>query len=250
MEFVVKTEQGLVRGVPDGGVVAFKGIPYAAAPYGPHRFAAPAPAPSWDGIRDAAHYGPTALKPPYPAPYDVLLPEPVIAGEDCLNLNVWTPDPGAVRLPVLVWVHGGAFANGSGAVPNNAGTAFARDGVVLVTINYRLGVDGFLFFDDGGPANLGLRDQIAALGWVQANIAGFGGDPSNVTVAGQSAGGMCVGALLSSPLARGLFRRAIPMSGAGQHAHGPATGRLIAADLAHRLSVCRTRSAGARSCAT
>jgi para-nitrobenzyl esterase len=237
MELVVKTEQGSVRGVAAGGVVAFKGIPYAAPPFGANRFAPPAPAPAWDGVREAAAYGPTVLKPPYGPHYDQLLPEPVIEGEDCLNLNVWTPDPGGSGLPVLVWIHGGAFVNGSGAVPTYDGSAFARDGVVTVTINYRLGADGFLFFDDGGPANLGLLDQVAALRWVRANIAAFGGDPDNVTIAGQSAGGMSVGALLAMPRAAGLFRRAIPMSGSGFHAHHPATSRLISADFAKRLGV-------------
>jgi para-nitrobenzyl esterase len=237
MERVVKTEQGSVRGVAAGGVVAFKGIPYAAPPFGANRFAPPSPAAGWEGVREAAEYGPTVLKPPYGPPYDRLLPEPVIEGEDCLNLNVWTPDPGGSGLPVLVWIHGGAFVNGSGAVPTHDGSAFARDGVVTVTINYRLGADGFLFFDDGGPANLGMLDQVAALEWVRANIAAFGGDPDNVTIAGESAGGMSVGTLLSMPRAAGLFRRAIPMSGAGCHAHHPATSRLISADFTSRLGV-------------
>jgi para-nitrobenzyl esterase len=237
MELVVKTEQGSVRGVAGAGVVSFKGIPFAAPPFGANRFAAPAPPASWDGVRDADAYGPTVLKAPYGPPYDTLLPEPVIEGEDCLNLNVWTPDPGGSGLPVLVWIHGGAFVNGTGAVPTYDGSAFARDGVVTVTINYRLGADGFLFFDDGGPANVGMLDQVAALRWVQANIAAFGGDPGNVTIAGQSAGGMSVGTLMSMPRAAGLFRRAIPMSGSGFHAHHPATSRLISADFTNRLGV-------------
>ena len=128
-------------------------------------------------MRECTAFGPTALKPPYPVPVDALLPEPSVPGEDVLNLNVWTPD-GADGLPVLVWVHGGAFVNGSGGVPQYDGTAFARDGVVAVTINYRLGVDGFLYFGDDGPANRGLLDQVAALEWVRDNIAAFGGDPA------------------------------------------------------------------------
>jgi para-nitrobenzyl esterase len=224
-------------------VAAFKGIPYAAPPFGDLRFAAPVPAPRWDGVRNCTDYGPTVPKPPYPAPVDLLLPEPVIAGEDVLNLNVWTPDPSATGLPVLVWIHGGAFVNGSGAVPQYDGTAFARDGVVTVTINYRLGVDGFLHFDDDGPANRGLLDQVAALEWVRDNIAAFGGDPDRVTIAGESAGAMSVTALLSMPRAAGLFRRAIAQSGAGHHALSAPTARRVAGLLAERLGVPLTRAA-------
>lgn len=243
MQLEAQTQAGTVRGTSDGTVVAFKGIPYAAPPFGDLRFAAPAPVTPWQGVRECAEYGPTALKPPYAAPVDALLPEPVIPGEDVLNLNVWTPDPGASGLPVLVWVHGGAFVNGSGAVPQYDGTAFARDGVVTVTINYRLGVDGFLHFGDDGPANRGLLDQVAALEWVRDNIAAFGGDPRRVTVAGESAGAMSVGALLSMPLARGLFSRAIAQSGAGHHALTAETAGRVAAALAERLGVPLTRTA-------
>jgi para-nitrobenzyl esterase len=243
MQLEVLTTSGAVRGVPSGSVVAFKGIPYAAPPFGELRFAAPVPAPRWDGVRDCTSYGPTAPKPPYPAPVDLLLPEPVIPGEDVLSLNVWTPDPSAGGLPVLVWIHGGAFVNGSGAVPQYDGTAFARDGVVLVTINYRLGVDGFLHFDDGGPANRGLLDQVAALEWVRDNIAAFGGDPADVTIAGESAGAMGVTTLLSMPRAAGLFRRVVAQSGAGHHALTSGTARRVAGYLAERLGVAPKREA-------
>ncbi len=236
MDTVVGTRQGTVRGRTASGVVAFKGIPYAAPPFGAHRFRPPQPAEPWDGVRNALNYGPTVTKPPYFPPFDVLLPEPAIAGEDCLNLNIWTSDPGNAELPVMVWIHGGAFANGTGAIPTYDGSRFARDGVVCVIINYRLGVDGFLFLGDEN-ANLGLLDQIAALTWVQENIAAFGGDPTNVTIFGQSAGGMSVGTLLSMPLARGLFRRAIAQSGAGHHVISPATARRIGQYLAGRLGV-------------
>jgi para-nitrobenzyl esterase len=243
MQLEVLTTSGAVRGVPSGPVVAFKGIPYAAPPFGDLRFAAPVPPARWDGVRDCTAYGPTAPKPPYPSPVDLLLPEPVIPGEDVLNLNVWTPDPAAGGLPVLVWIHGGAFVHGSGAVPQYDGTAFARDGVVVVTVNYRLGVDGFLHFDDGGPANRGLLDQVAALEWVRDNIAAFGGDPGNVTIAGESAGAMSVTTLLSMPRAAGLFRRAVAQSGAGHHALSPATARRVAGYLAERLGVPLKRAA-------
>lgn len=236
MDTVVRTRQGAVRGATVDGIAVFKGIPYAAPPFGARRFQPPQPVAAWDGVRDALDYGATVTKPPYFPPFDVLLPEPAIPGEDSLNLNIWTPDPGRVGLPVLVWIHGGAFANGTGAIPTYDGSRFARDGVVCVTINYRLGVDGFLFLGQGN-ANLGLLDQVAALAWVQENIAAFGGDPHNVTVAGQSAGGMSIGALLSMPRARGLFRRAIPQSGAGHHAIAAASAQMIGRYLAEKLGV-------------
>ncbi|MDQ2724754.1 MAG: carboxylesterase family protein [Actinomycetota bacterium] len=233
------TAAGKVEGVESDGVVAFLGIPYAADPYGPHRFAAPGPAPAWDGVRPATAYGPTALKTGYPAPLDRLLPEPAIDGEACLNLNVWTPAPGASRLPVLVWIHGGAFQYGSGAVADYAGDSFARHGVVTVTINYRLGIDGFAWLE-GAPLNRGLLDQVAALRWVRDNIAAFGGDPDQVTVAGESAGAMSVTSLLAMPSAAGLFRRAIAESGAGHHAFTEATARRLSGHLAEKLGVAPT----------
>ena len=240
METVVKTASGLVRGEVTDGVASFKGIPYAAPPFGPNRLGPPVKPAAWDGVRDALQYGATVPKPPYPQPFDALLPEPVIAGEDCLNLNVWTPDPGAARLPVMVWIHGGAFVNGSGAVPQYAGDRFARDGVVCVTINYRLGAEGFLWLDDG-VGNRGILDQLAALEWVQDNIAAFGGDPDNVTIFGESAGGMSVTTLLSAARAEGLFGRAIPQSGAGHHVLSVDTARLVTAELSRRLEVAPTR---------
>ncbi|MGR7027068.1 carboxylesterase/lipase family protein [Geodermatophilus sp. URMC 62] len=239
----VQTSGGTVRGTSRDGVHAFLGIPYAAPPFGARRFAAPQPAERWDGVRPATEYGPTVPKPPYAPPYDVLLPEPQIPGEDCLNLNVWTPDPGASGLPVFVWIHGGAFVYGSGAVPVYDGTAFARDGVVCVTINYRLGVDGFLHFADDGPADRGLLDQVAALRWVQENIAAFGGDPARVTIGGESAGAMSVACLLAMPSARGLFAQAVAQSGAGHHALTAATATRIGGYLAERLGVPATREA-------
>ncbi|WP_448627176.1 carboxylesterase/lipase family protein [Geodermatophilus sp. URMC 64] len=242
-EPTVRTTSGQVRGTTRDGVHAFRGIPYAAPPFGLRRFAAPAPPEPWDGVRPATEYGPTAPKPPYAPPYDVLLPEPQIPGEDCLNLNVWTPDPTAAGLPVFLWIHGGAFVNGSGAVPVYDGATFARDGVVCVTINYRLGVDGFLHFADDSPPNRGLLDQVAALRWVQENIAAFGGDPARVTIGGESAGGMSVGCLLAMPSAEGLFAQAVLQSGAAHHALSAATATKIGGYLAERLNLPPQREA-------
>lgn len=157
----------------------------------------------WDGVRDAGSFGPTAPKPPYSEAFGKYLADPDVPGDDCLNLNVWTPEPSrGARLPVLVWFHGGALTRGSSAVPVYDGHAFARDGVVCVSVNYRLGVEGYGLFPDA-PANPGLRDQLAALEWVHRSIEAFGGDPARVTLAGQSAGAISVGALVAAPQARG-----------------------------------------------
>src|SRR5437763_14971598 len=242
MDIDVRTQQGVVRGRMDEGVATFKGIPYAAPPFGANRFRPPQPIERWNGVREACNFGPTVPKPPYFPPFDALLPEPAIPGEDCLNLNIWTPDVGRTGLPVMVWIHGGAFANGSGIVPQYDGSRFARDGVVCVTINYRLGADGFLYLDDG-IANLGLLDQIAALTWVQENIAAFGGDPNNVTIFGESSGGMSVATLMAMPRATGLFRRAIAQSGAAHHVISPATAQRTGSYLAAKLSVQPAREA-------
>ena len=216
---VVRLHDGAVRGRVESGVAAFLGIPYAAPPFGPNRMRPPQPVPAWTGERDATSFGPTVPKGDYPPQYVPLFPEVVIPGEDCLNLNVWTPDVGAGGLPVLVWIHGGSFMNGSGSVGAYDGAAFARDGVVCVTINYRLAAEGFLFLGDG-IANLGLLDQLAALRWVQENIAAFGGDPGRVTVAGESAGAMSVTTLLSMPLRLGFVRPGHRAErGRGAHAH-------------------------------
>jgi len=233
---VVQLKDGAVRGKVDAGTAAFLGIPYAAPPFGANRMRPPQPVPAWDGERDATVFGPTAPKGDYPPPYIPLFPEVVIPGEDCLNLNVWTPDPNATGLPVLVWIHGGSFMNGSSSVAEYNGAAFARDGVVCVTINYRLAAEGFLFLDDG-VANLGLLDQLAALRWVQGNISAFGGDPARVTVAGESAGAMSVTTLLSMPLAEGLFAQAIAESGAAAHALTRDQAAMVGGYLAAALGV-------------
>jgi para-nitrobenzyl esterase len=232
---VVKTAAGEIRGRAADGVRRFLGVPYAAAPFGPHRFRPPAPVPNWDDVREAAEHGPTAPAPGYAPPFDVLLPAPVVPGQECLNVDVWAPED-ADSAPVMVWIHGGAFVNGSNSVPVYDGTAFARDGVVLVGVNYRLGAEGFLLLPGGTP-NLGLLDQVAALRWVRENIAAFGGDPDNVTVFGESAGAMSIGALLAMPAAEGLIRRAILQSGAGHHAVSAATAARVAGYVAEHLGV-------------
>ncbi|MEU3222349.1 carboxylesterase family protein [Streptomyces sp. NPDC006976] len=235
------TVHGTVRGAHERGVAVFRGIPYAAAPVGPLRFRPPEPPEPWAGVRAAVDFGPTAPKRPYAPPLDRLLADPSVPGEDCLNLNVWTPSPDRTGLPVLVWIHGGALLHGSSVLPLYDGTAFARDGVVLVSLNYRLGMEGFGVFPDA-PANRGLLDQLAALAWVRDNIAAFGGDPDRVTVCGESAGAISLGALLAAPRARGLFRRAVLQSGAPD-AVPVAEGRRTTELVAKRLGVAATAEA-------
>ncbi|NDZ66833.1 carboxylesterase/lipase family protein [Streptomyces cyaneofuscatus] len=248
VEARARTVQGTVRGAVERGVAVFRGIPYAAAPVGARRFRAPEPPEPWEGVRDALAFGPTAPKRPYAPPLDRLLPDPAVEGEEWLNLNVWTPSTegaeGGERaegLPVLVWIHGGSLLHGSSAVPVYDGSAFARDGVVLVSVNYRLGVEGFGLFPDA-PANRGLLDQLAALEWVRENIAAFGGDPDRVTVAGESAGAVSIGALLATDRAAGLFRRAVLQSGAPA-ALTPDAARGTTELIARRLGVPATAAA-------
>ncbi len=242
-EPVVRTPYGDVRGRYEGGGIAvFRGIPYAAPPFGPRRFRPPVPPTPWDGVRDAGGFGPTAPQPPYSEAFARLLSDPVVPGDDCLNLNVWTPEPGrGARLPVMVWFHGGALTRGSSAVPVYDGHAFARDGVVLVSVNYRLGVEGYGLFPDA-PPNAGLRDQLAALEWVRASVAAFGGDPDRVTVFGQSAGAISIGALLASPRAQGLFRRAVLQSGAPEASDRDKVRRMVRR-MAARLKIPATAEA-------
>ena len=208
----VVTTAGRVRGIRRQTDAAFLGIPFAAPPVGPNRFAAPAPVEPWEGVRDATRFGPTPQRRPF-GPVTTI-PEPSIPGDDTLSVNVFTPTPGDrdARLPVLVWIHGGGFFAGSPASPWYDGVRFGRDGIVTVTLSYRLGFDGFGWID-GAPRNRGILDQIAALEWVRDNIAAFGGDPGRVTIAGQSAGGASVLALLAAPSAAGLFHGAISESG-------------------------------------
>jgi para-nitrobenzyl esterase len=210
----VQTEGGLVSGTGTD-VHTFRGIPYAMAPIGDLRWRAPQPAPAWAGTRDGSQFGPDCMQ---PAEYPELRGKGM--SEDCLSLNVWTPaQTAAQRLPVMVWIYGGGFTYGSGSHPTYDGEALARRGIVVVTINYRVGLFGFMAHPQlsaESPArssgNYALMDQIAALQWVQRNIAAFGGDASKVTVAGQSAGALAISSLLTSDQARGLFQQAILQS--------------------------------------
>jgi len=243
MDAVVNTRAGKVRGSVADGVHTFKGIPYAAPPFGANRLRPPQTVEPWSDVREALAYGPKAPQLPYPPPVDVLLPEFAVPGEDCLNLNIWSLDLGSVGQPVMVWIPGGMFEyHGTGASPWYEGSRFARDGIVCVTINYRVGADGFLYLGEGN-ANLGLLDQVAALEWVQENVAAFGGDPGNVTIFGESAGAMSVGTLLAMPRAEGLFRRAIAQSGAAHHVISAATAQRVGQHLAEKLGVDATREA-------
>ena len=218
---VVKVDTGELQGVAHDGVVSFKGIPFAAPPVGDLRWRPPQPAARWDGVRQAAEFGPNCMQGRFGPPPPAGAPAPPTPSEDCLFLNVWRPaDSTARKLPVMVWIHGGGFVGGSGALQGAAGGPFARQGVVLVTINYRLGRFGFFAFPalsrehaDETKGNYAYMDQIAALQWVKRNIAVFGGDPDNVTIFGFSAGGVSVHSLLASPQARGLFHKAIAQSG-------------------------------------
>ncbi|MES2498038.1 MAG: carboxylesterase family protein [Pseudomonadota bacterium] len=212
---IVDTTAGAVRGASEGGIRRFLGIPYAAAPVGERRFASPEPAEPWTGIRDATLPGPNAPHRVKAFPgLDVspLIGNGWVQGDDYLTVNVWAPEANGGGHPVMVWIHGGGFVIGSKDVSISDGASFARDGVVCIAINYRLGIDGFLPIP-GVPTNLGLRDMIAALHWVRANAAAFGGDPKNITVFGESAGAMAIADLIASPMAKGLFKRAIIQSG-------------------------------------
>lgn len=245
MSDIVRTTAGQLAGTTlVTGIRRFAGVPYAAAPVGPRRFRATQPQEGWAGLRDATEFGPVCPQPP--SPLDMLLsgrPEP--QSEDCLLLNVWTPGCDGAGRPVMVWIHGGAFVQGSGSSPVYDGARLAsRGNVVVVTINYRLGELGWLRLDElgdefAGSANNGLRDQVTALRWVQDNIASFGGDPGHVTVFGESAGAMSISSLLGAPLAAGLFQRAITQSGSANVHLSVDTAIEVAADYCRRAGVAK-----------
>lgn len=235
-EPIAETSSGRVRGFVESDAAVFLGIPFAAPPLGEYRFAAPVPPAPWDGLRDALRYGPTA---PQKDPLATIIPEPTEPGDDFLNLNVFTPELGEARLPVLVWIHGGGYVSGSPASPWYDGRAFNRDGVVIVSISYRLGFDGFGHIP-GAPSNRGVRDWLLALQWVHDNIASFGGDPSRVTIAGQSAGGGAVLTLLGMPAAQPLFHAVYALSGAIADVSAERA-RTASARLAHLAGVTPTR---------
>ncbi|MEU1526466.1 carboxylesterase family protein [Nocardia rhamnosiphila] len=230
----IRATAGTVLGRWENAVAVFRGIPYAQPPFGALRFKAPAPARSWEGLRDTSTFGPPVPQAGFATPM------PGGAGDraaDCLTLNIWTPHPGAAGLPVMVWIHGGGYQEGTSANPHADGATLAGSGVVVVSLNYRVGVEGFAHII-GAPANRGILDQAAALRWVQDNIAAFGGNPGNVTVFGQSAGAGCIAALLAMPTAAGLFRRAIPQS---------VPGTFFSPELAAAVSTAIAAEAGTRA---
>jgi para-nitrobenzyl esterase len=215
---VVSTASGQVRGTTADGIESWKGIPFAAAPTGALRWRAPQPIAKWQSVREAVDYGHDCMQVPFPSDAAPLGTPPA---EDCLYLNVWKPAGAKAKLPVMAWIYGGGFVNGGASPPTYSGAEIAKQGVLFVSFNYRVGRFGTFAHpqltkanaDGGLLGNYGYMDQLAALRWVQRNIASFGGDPTNVTIIGESAGGMSVHALVTSPLTKGLFQRAVVMSG-------------------------------------
>ena len=216
---VVAANGGKLRGSETGGVTSWKGIPFAAPPVGANRWRAPQPPKSWQGVRDATQYGHDCMQLPFPSDAAPLGTAPA---EDCLYANVWRPAPAAKKLPVIFWIYGGGFVNGGASPPTYSGANLAKQGALVFSANYRVGRFGTFAHpqltkenaDHGRLGNYGYMDQLAALTWVHDNIAAFGGDPGNVTIVGESAGGISVHTLVTSPLARGLFHKAVVMSGA------------------------------------
>jgi para-nitrobenzyl esterase len=250
---IVVTPSGRVEGAQADGAAVFKGLPYAAAPVGALRWRAPQSAPAWSGTRDATRFGPACTQKRMPSLEGGGEVGPT--SEDCLFVNVWTPraEP-AAALPVMVWIHGGAFVIGSGTLPITDGTALARRGVVVVSFNYRLGPLGFVVHPalereagtSPATANFGLQDQVAALRWVQRHIAAFGGDPKRVTIFGESAGAQSVLALMASPPARGLFHHAIAQSAYGLPSHTRDKARATGVRLANSLGLPGARASTAQ----
>ena len=216
---IVDAPAGQVQGTAEGGIDVFKGLPYAQPPVGAARWTPPKSAPKWQGVRDASRYGAACLQ-PHASGSNIYADNPAAESEDCLFLNVWTPQTKTARkLPVFVWIHGGSLTGGAGSETMYDGSKLAAQGLVVVTINYRLGVLGWLVHpglsaesSQGISGNYGLLDQIEALRWVKRNISAFGGDPANVTIAGESAGGLSVMYLMAAPEARGLFSKAVAES--------------------------------------
>ena len=222
----VKVDGGQIAGVVAGGVRVFKGIPFAAPPVGELRWKPPQPVVPWAGVKNADTFGPQCVQTPY-APGSVYMMEPARQSEDCLYLNVWTSAKSGDRQPVMVWIHGGAWTRGASNIATYDGAALAKKGVVVVTVNYRLGPLGFLAHPEltaesphHSSGNYAILDHVAALQWVQRNIAAFGGTPANVTIFGESAGSWSVNATQTTPLATNLFHKAIGQSG-GQFAGTP-----------------------------
>src|SRR3954468_14568624 len=220
---IVTIDSGQIQGVIADGVLSFKGVPFAAAPVGELRWRSPQPVGKWTGVRQASEFEADCMQGRFgpPAVATAGAPAPRLPSEDCLYLNVWRPaDPAGRNLPVMVWIYGGGFTGGSSAAPNTSGVGFAKQRVILVAMNYRVGRFGFFAFPalsserpDETKGNYAYMDQIAALQWVKRNISAFGGDPNNVTLFGFSAGGVSVHSMLASPMARGLFQKAIVESG-------------------------------------
>lgn len=232
---VVHTADGPVRGRTEAGVSAFKGIPFAAPPVGPLRWRAPQPVAPWNAVRDASRYAADCMQLPFPSDAAPLGTAPA---EDCLYANVWRPAGAATALPVMVWIYGGGFVNGGSSPPTYSGAALARQGIMVVSFNYRLGRFGTFAHprltggDSAREVDFGLLDQLAALRWVRRTIARFGGDPDNVTIVGESAGGRSVHAMLTAPAARGLFRRAVIQSGGTASSDGSSRATAQAAGVA------------------
>ncbi|MFX1427099.1 MAG: carboxylesterase/lipase family protein [Promethearchaeota archaeon] len=239
-DIIVETTYGKVRGYSRRGVIKFKGIPYAAPPIGKLRFRPPAPVKPWNDVLDATEYSPIAIQPP--SRLEAMFGEPLPQNEaECLTLNVWTQGLDNNKRPVMFWIHGGGFITGTGATLDGSRLVLRGD-IVIVSINYRLGYLGFLYMPDmpDTTANAGILDMVAALEWVKENISKFGGDPHNITIFGESAGGMAVSTLLATPSAKGLFHRAIPQSGAAnKFSCNPVNAIKVYEELIQKLGVQR-----------